>query len=102
MGDGKPFAVETLAAKAGVHRANVYKWLKGEAAPEGANLAAAADVLGTTMDWLWGRTDEGAPAVLVATAPGEVPPPAGPADPSLFGPGRSPSRARRRSGEGAR
>ena len=44
-----------LAKKAGLSHYCLYSWMRGKRTPNAINLAAIADVLGVSMDWLWGR-----------------------------------------------
>ena len=44
-----------VAAEAGISHFAIYSWLREEKSPNVYCLAAVADVLGVSMDWLWGR-----------------------------------------------
>ena len=44
-----------VAAEAGISHFAIYSWLREEKSPNVYCLANVADVLGVSMDWLWGR-----------------------------------------------
>ena len=46
-----------VAAEACISHFAIYSWLREEKSPNVYCLAAVADVLGVSMDWLWGRDD---------------------------------------------
>ena len=50
-------SIKELAKKIGVSDATIYTW-KRTGAPTGKNLNAVADVLGVSVDYLLGNTDE--------------------------------------------
>jgi transcriptional regulator with XRE-family HTH domain len=50
--------VSRLADKAGVHRGTLYDWRNGRQEPSLAAIAAVAQELGCTLDYLAGRVDE--------------------------------------------
>lgn len=48
-------SIDDIADAIEVHRAQPYRWIRGERSPEGGNLVALADHFGVSTDWLWGR-----------------------------------------------
>ena len=59
----KEMSVSELSEKTGLNRTTIYLYLKPYRYKRGSclganNLEALADVLGVTMDWLWGRYKE--------------------------------------------
>ena len=44
-----------VAHEAGISHYAIYSWLREERTPNVFCLAKVADVLGVSMDWLWGR-----------------------------------------------
>lgn len=51
----KPLSMERMAAKFGVSREALYRWMNGEGAPTLSRAICIADVLGVTLDELTGR-----------------------------------------------
>lgn len=49
--------IKQLAEKSGISKTNIYSVLEREVIPMAPTLAALADALGVSMDWLWGRVD---------------------------------------------
>ena len=49
--------VKKLAEESGVSKTNIYAVLERDVIPKAQTLAALADALGVSMDWLWGRVD---------------------------------------------
>ena len=58
--------VQRIAASIGVDKSRIYDWISGRNEPTGADLAALADHLGCSMDWLWGRTADRRPVAELA------------------------------------
>ena len=46
---------DKIAAEAGVSHYAIYSWMREQKCPNVYCLAKVADVLGVSMDWLWGR-----------------------------------------------
>lgn len=52
---------DQVAREAGISHYCMYSWLhESNRVPNSYNLACVADVLGVSMDWLWGRDKHGA------------------------------------------
>lgn len=49
--------IQRLAEKSGVSKTNIYAVMERKIEPKAHTLAAYADALGVSMDWLWGRVD---------------------------------------------
>lgn len=47
---------DTIAAEAKISHYAIYSWLRGNCrTPNMVTLSSVADVLGVSLDWLWGR-----------------------------------------------
>lgn len=59
----KGLNIQSLAEKAEVSRYCIYSNINGKTTPDAHTLGKLADVLGVSMDWLWGRTDDITPTI---------------------------------------